>query len=121
MKDLKVINKLDNLKKLREERNITQVKLSVDLGISQELISRYELGTSFPQPNMLIKLSEYFNCSVDYLLGLTDISTPIKYLVSNSDTIKSTELYRKYNSLSTSDKKYFDRFLSFLLDNSKKE
>ncbi len=120
MNDNTVINKLDNLRKLREDRNITQIKLSTDLEVSQELISRYELGSSFPQPNMLIKLANYFNCSVDYLLGLTDIQTPVKYLSSDSKTIKSADLYSKYDSLSKEDKKYFDRFLSFLLDNSNK-
>ena len=73
MNDSKVINKLENLKKLREIKHITQVKLATDLGISQELISRYEVGSSFPQPNMLIKLADYFNCSVDYALGFTNI------------------------------------------------
>lgn len=116
MNDKKVINSLDNLKKLRETKNITQVKLSTDLGVSQELISRYELGSSFPQPNMLIKISKYFNCSVDYLLGITDIPTPVKYLASNSQNIESGELYRKYNSLSAEDKKCFNRFLDFLLN-----
>ena len=120
MKDSKVIDKLDNLKKLREAKNITQIKLSIDLGVSQELISRYELGTSFPQPNMLIKLAQYFNCSVDYLLGITDISIPVKYLTFNYDNLKNADIINKYNSLSDEDKKYFNRFLSFLLDNSNK-
>ena len=79
MNDSKIIDKLENLRKLRESRNITQIKLSTDLEVSQELISRYEVGTSFPQPNMLIKIANYFNCSVDYLLGITDVPTPIKY------------------------------------------
>ena len=43
------INKLENLRKIREKRNITQVKLATDLEVTQELISRYELGSSFPQ------------------------------------------------------------------------
>ena len=121
MNDDKVINRLDNLRKLRESRNITQVKLSTDLEVSQELISRYELGSSFPQPNMLIKLADYFNCSVDYLLGLTDISTPVKYLTSNNKKdVEFSNLYNKYNLLSENDKKYFDLFLSFLVDNSNK-
>ena len=111
MKDSKVIDKLDNLKKLREARNITQIKLSIDLGVSQELISRYELGTSFPQPNMLIKLAQYFNCSVDYLLGITDISIPVKYLTFNYDNLKNADIINKYNSLSDEDKKYFNRFI----------
>ena len=76
MNDNKVIVNLGNLKKLREARNITQLKLSIDLNVSQELISRYEVGSSFPQPNMIIKIAQYFNCSTDYLLGLTDIKEP---------------------------------------------
>ncbi len=121
MNDSKVINRLDNLKKLRESKNITQVKLSIDLDVSQELISRYELGSSFPQPQMLIKLAEYFNCSVDYLLGITDIPTPIKYLNYTTDNLKNADILNKYNSLSAEDKKYFDRFLSFLTSNTSKE
>lgn len=121
MNDSKVINKLENLKKLRESKGITQVKLAIDLEVSQELISRYELGSSFPQPNMLIKIANYFNCSVDYLLGITNIPTPVKYLVANKDNVKFSELYSKYNLLSNEDKKCFDKFLSFLVDNSNKE
>ena len=114
----KIINELSNLRKIRESKNITQIKLSTDLGVSQELISRYEIGSSFPQTQMLIQLANYFNCSTDYLLGQTD--TPVKYLANNSDTIKSAELFNKYNLLSLEDKKYFDKFLSFLVDNTNK-
>ncbi len=116
MNDSKVINKLENLKKLRENKNITQIKLATDLNVSQELVSRYEVGSSFPQPNMLIKLANYFHCSVDYLLGMTDISTPVNYLVNYNKT--DAEIINKYNSLSNEDKKYFNKFLSFLVDNS---
>ena len=113
MNDNKTINKLENLRKIRESKNITQLKLATDLGVTQELISRYELGASFPQPQMLIRLANYFNCSVDYLLGLTDITTPIKYFSSDSKTLETTELINKYSSLSKEDKKYFDKFLTF--------
>lgn len=121
MNDNKIINGLQNLKKLREQKGITQVKLATDLEVSQELISRYELGSSFPQPQMLIKLSKYFNCSVDYLLGLTNTTTPINYLTNNSSIVKNAEIINKYNSLSNEYKKCFDKFISFLLNNSSKE
>lgn len=116
MKDNTVINDLSNLKKIREERKITQIKLSTDLGVSQELISRYEIGSSFPQPNMLIRLSQYFNCSVDYLLGLTDIPTPIKYLLADYNN-EDYEFINKYNLLSNEDKLHIDSYISFLLNN----
>lgn len=118
MNDSKVIKKLDNLKKLRESKHVSQTKLSIDLEVSQELISRYELGSSFPQPNMLIKLAKYFNCSVDYLLGLTDVTTPVKNLISDKETVKAVEFYNKCNSLSKKDKEYLNRFLDFLLENN---
>ena len=121
MNDNCIIKKLDNLKILRENKNITQLKLSVDLGVSQELISRYELGSSFSQPQMLIKLANYFNCSVDYLLGLTTITTPVDDLAVNFENAKFAKLYNKYKSLSDNDKKYFDRFLEFLVDSKYKE
>lgn len=119
MKDSTIINNLNNLRKIREERNITQIKLSTDLGVSQELISRYEVGSSFPQPNMLIRLAQYFNCSVDYLLGLTDSPTPIKYISSNAITHEDYELISKYNLLSNEDKSHLNSYLSFLINKTK--
>ena len=111
------INKLENLRRIREKRNITQVKLATDLEVTQELISRYELGSSFPQVNMLIKLANYFNCSVDYLLGLTECETPIKYLSTNYDA----NLVAKYHSLSSDNQKVFNKFLDFLINDTSKE
>lgn len=115
MKDKKIINDLDNLKKLREAKKLTQTKLSIDLDVSQELISRYEVGTSFPQPNMLIKIAKYFNCSVDYLLGLTEVTTPIQTII-NSNNIENAELLDKYNSLSNESKKNLLSYLNYLVD-----
>ena len=117
MNDSKIINKLENLKKLRESKKITQIKLSVDLGVSQELISRYEVGSSFPQPQMLIKIADYFNCSVDYLLGRTTNSCPIEDIICSCENSEAIELYSKYKLLSSYDKKYLNHFLDFLLNN----
>ena len=112
MEAKKSITKLDNLKKIREKKNYTQLKVAV----TQELISRYELGYSFPQANMLIALSKYFNCSVDYLLGLTDIETPLRYLTSNYNA----DLVAKYDSLSKNNKVIFDKFLNYLIEDTSK-
>ena len=46
MNDNTVINKLDNLRKLRENKKMTQLQLGMALGVTQELISRYEVGDS---------------------------------------------------------------------------
>ncbi len=60
------------LKFLREQRNLSQLKLALDLNMNQNSISRYETGTRQADYATLIKFADYFNVSVDYLLERTD-------------------------------------------------
>jgi transcriptional regulator with XRE-family HTH domain len=60
------------LRELRKSRNITQLKLALDLNTSQNTISRYETGEREPNLTELVKIADYFNVSVDYLLQRTD-------------------------------------------------
>ena len=60
------------LKKLRKVKNISQLKLALDLNMSQNTISRYETSEREPGLNELIKIADYFNVSIDYLLERTD-------------------------------------------------
>ena len=60
------------LKEIRKSKKISQLKLSIELNMSQNTISRYETGDREPGINELIKIADYFNVSVDYLLGRTD-------------------------------------------------
>lgn len=60
------------LKELRINRRISQVKLAMDLNLSQNSISRYETGEREADYDTLVAIADYFNVSVDYLLGRTD-------------------------------------------------
>ncbi|MBQ8850707.1 MAG: helix-turn-helix transcriptional regulator [Clostridia bacterium] len=60
------------LKELRKERNISQLKLALDLNMNQNAISRYENLEREADYETLIKFSDYFDVSLDYLLGRTD-------------------------------------------------
>lgn len=60
------------LKQLRKERGITQLKLAMDLNMNQNSISRYETGDHEADYETLIKIADYFNVSIDYLLERTD-------------------------------------------------
>ena len=60
------------LKEIRKARGISQVKQAKDLSIAQNTISRYETGEREPGIDELIKIADYFNVSVDYLLERTD-------------------------------------------------
>lgn len=60
------------LKELRKQHNITQLKLAMDLGLNQNAISRYENGEREADYKTLIKLANYFDVSIDYLLERTN-------------------------------------------------
>lgn len=60
------------LKELREKKGISQLKLAMDLSMNQNSISRYENGVRQADYLTLIKLANYFDVSVDYLLEITD-------------------------------------------------
>ena len=61
-----------NIKDLREDKDISQQVLASQLKCSQRLYSHYERGEVKIPPEILIELSNIYNVSVDYLLGLTD-------------------------------------------------
>lgn len=62
---------LQNLKNIREDNDIRQRTLAKYLGVSQNTYSQYENGVISISPEMLIKLADYFDVSIDYLLGRT--------------------------------------------------
>ena len=60
------------LRELRKERNISQLKLALDLNMNQNSISRYETGEREADYRTLIAFADYFDVSIDYLLERTD-------------------------------------------------
>ena len=64
--------KLQHLKDLREDMDIKQRTIAEYLGISQNTYSQYENGVISISPEMLIKVADYFDVSIDYLLGRTN-------------------------------------------------
>ena len=63
------------LKELRKKRNISQLKLAMDLDMNQNSISRYENGIREADYSTLIKFADYFDVSIDYLLERTSNPT----------------------------------------------
>lgn len=71
---------MNRIKQLREENNWTQLELSRKMNCAISSIAMYESETRKPSMEVLIKLSEIFNCSIDYLLGKSDIRNPEEQL-----------------------------------------
>lgn len=60
------------LKEIRKAKGISQLKLATDLNTNQNTISRYETGEREPGIAELVRIADYFNVSIDYLLGRTE-------------------------------------------------
>ena len=60
------------LKNLREDKDLTQADVAKLLFITQQQYSLYENGYREISVSMLIKIAEYYNVSIDYILGITD-------------------------------------------------
>ena len=60
------------IRDLREDRDLKQKDLSLALCCSQQVYSNYELGQRDIPTDILIKLSKFYNVSVDYILGISD-------------------------------------------------
>ena len=67
---------MKNIKLIRVIKDYTQVKVQMDTGISQSMLSKYESGDTLPTVDNLMILAKYYNTSLDYLMDLTDEKKP---------------------------------------------
>ena len=59
----------DNLKSLRQEKGLGQVELAKNIGVSKGIISLWENGLREPNMSSLIALANFFNVTIDYIVG----------------------------------------------------
>lgn len=87
---------MNRIRKLRQKRNITQVRLGTEIEVSQETISAYESGKVEPKLENLIRLADYLNTSTDYLLGRIDNDAPLIDVANNIVDEQLEELLNNY-------------------------
>ncbi len=102
----------NRIKQLREEINMTQVRLSIELEVSQETISAYENGKHYPSVTALLKLSEIFHASCDYILGLSEVRYP---QTNTRLTLEESQLLNKWKSLDNRKKELLCAYLDGLI------
>ena len=68
--------KYERIRRLREDTDLNQTQFARILGMSQTGYSKYETGENDIPTRVLIQLAEYYETSVDYLLGLTSSREP---------------------------------------------
>lgn len=88
------------LKDLREEKNLTQNELAKLICVSRSSINAYENNTNDPSLDVLVKIADFFNVSLDYLLGRT-LERTNHNLLPNKDRELISQLHsliKNYNS-----------------------
>lgn len=78
---------IKRLAEIREDNDISQSKMSKILGVNRSTYSLWELGINIIPFNYLYNFAQYFNLSIDYVLGLTNDRTHIEYAPFDLKTI----------------------------------
>ena len=107
----------NNLKQIRNNKKLLQTKVAMALNTTQESISSYETGRIFPSPDMLIKLADYYNTSIDYLLCRTKYDLPINDIKPSNISDTDFMLLNKINKLSTINKAKAEAYIDGLNNN----
>lgn len=85
-----------NLREIRRQKGITQVKLSTVLEVSQETVSAYENCKSLPSAETLCRMADFLGVSTDFLLDRTDVPYPLTYSLEEEEA-ELISYYRKLN------------------------
>ena len=112
------------LKQLREEQGKTQIELAKILNISRQVYANYENNINQPSPQMLIAMANYFQCSVDYLIGRADDFGNITVLPDYSEkenfSAQERTLIKEFRALSSEYQKLIIEYIYFLSHKDKK-
>lgn len=66
------------IKQLRENRGLIQKILASELGITQQMLSKYERDVLCIKVDVLKRIAEYFNVTTDYLLGVSEVKRDLQ-------------------------------------------
>lgn len=96
---------------LREEKSLSQSELSRLSGVSQRNISNWENKKSLPNILELLKLADFFQISIDELIGRTNDYGFIEIKAESTLSIEEKEVIKAYNQLDPEDKEIFIELL----------
>ena len=75
------------IKQLSQKRGVIQEILAAELGITQQMLSKYERDITLIKVDILKKIAAYFNVTTDYLLGVSDVKRDIKGQMKVNETL----------------------------------
>ena len=88
-----------NIKQLREEKSILQLDLAKHLGVSKTCISDWERERSQPSIEILMQIADYFECSIDYLVGRSNELDTV--IIQNDISYEEKQMLFEFRKLET--------------------
>ena len=92
-------NNQNRIKDLRDEREMTQVRLSIELEVSQETVSAYEMGKHYPSVKSLLRMVALFDASMDYIMGISPVRNAIVEKGLPDNEVRLLSIYRKLDDV----------------------
>lgn len=93
------------IKQLREKRGLIQEIHAAELGITQQMLSKYERDVTLIKVDILKKIATYFNVTTDYLLGVSDVKRDLQRQMKMNETLDEYyDLIEIYKDLDSYDK-----------------
>ena len=93
------------IKQLREKRGLIREILAAELGITQQMLSKYEKDVTLIKVDILKKIAAYFNVTTDYLLGVSDVKRDLQRQMKMNETLDEFyDLVEVYKELDSYDK-----------------
>ena len=90
------------IKQLREKRGLIQEILAAELGITQQMLSKYERDVTLIKVDILKKIATYFTVTTDYLLGVSDVKRDLQRQMKMNETLDEyydlIEIYKELDS-----------------------
>ena len=111
----------ERLALLRKEKHLNQEEFAKKLGYTRTAISAWEVGRNEPSNADTIKIADFFNVSVDYLLGKSDIRKPEIQKEDLLDLAKVGFTKENYNPPSDKQKEQIRTILETILEDNKKD
>lgn len=96
---------MNRIAELRKEKKMSQISLGMKLNVSQKMISAYENGKNEPSIDLLMRMADIFQVSIDYIVGYSENRYPEYQISGTSYPIPSTiDMNRLFNDLSERNK-----------------
>ena len=104
----------ENLKSIRKERGLSQKQVSLKLGVVESCYANWEQGRTEPSLKDLIDLADFFECSIDYLVGRENDFGQVVVMKEVSDEQK--KIWCQFDNLTKDKQKVLLELLSILKD-----